>query len=250
MLILVSFVGFTNFSYADEFDHEYSGYQKSISRYISVKDGLVDYKQIKVHSSGITKFLKQTSLVDKKVYSSWSEDQKLAFLINLYNVSTIKLIIDNYPLESIKDIGAPWDMKFIDYLGSKISLNILEHEIIRKQTDDPRVHFALVCAAKGCAVLRTDPFTALELDDQLEEATKLFFSTRFKNYLDSYNSKLYLSPIFKWYSEDFAKKSGSVKKYVLPYLTNEGLSESKIEKLKISYTNYDWSLNDRRLLYR
>lgn len=249
-LLLVFLFGFTVNSFSTEFDHSYRDYQKSISKYISIKDGLVNYKQIKVHSKGIVNFLEKTGAIDKKTFNSWNKDQKLAFLINLYNVSTIKLIIDNYPIESIKNIGAAWDIKFIDYLGSKISLNTLEHEIIRKQTDDPRIHFALVCAAKGCAVLRTNPFTASELDEQLEEATNLFFSTRFKNYLDSFNNTLYLSPIFKWYREDFEKKSGSVKKYVLPYLTDRKLSQSEIDKLKISYTKYDWSLNDRWITYR
>ncbi|MGH7884344.1 MAG: DUF547 domain-containing protein, partial [Thermodesulfobacteriota bacterium] len=155
-LLLSLFVcGLEGLVFAAEFDHEYNNYKEKISKYISVKNGLINYKQIKIHSRGIANFLEVSSKITKDSYDKWDENQKLSFLINLYNVSTIKLIIDNYPINSIKEIDSPWDLKFIDFLGSKISLNNIENELIRKSFDDPRIHFALVCAAKGCAVLRT-----------------------------------------------------------------------------------------------
>lgn len=246
---LIFFASVVPDSFSSEFDHEYNDYQNRISKYISVREGLVDYKQLKIHSRGISNFLETSSNVQKKEYENWNKDQQLAFLINLYNVSTIKLILDNYPIKSIKDIESPWDKEFIDYLGSKISLNTLEHQIIRKEFDDPRIHFALVCAAKGCPVLLTEPFIASKLESQLEEAKKMFFSTRFKNYLEISSNTLYLSPLFKWYGEDFENKSGSVKKYVIPNLTDKKLTSSQIENLKITYTDYDWTLNDIRAKY-
>lgn len=249
LIILTSFFFLVSDTFSSEFDHEYSDYQNRISKYISVRDGLVDYRQLKIHSKGVDNFIESSSEVKPEEYEKWSDNQKLAYLINLYNVSTIKLILDNYPLKSIKDIEKPWDREFVNYPGSKISLNTLEHKIIRKEFNDPRIHFALVCAARGCPVLRTEPFTASKLESQLEEAKRMFFSTRFKNYLDISSNTLHLSPLFKWYSEDFANKSGSVKKYVIPNLTDRELTSKQIENLKIVYTDYDWTLNDIRAKY-
>lgn len=229
-------------SYSSDFDHDY----EDLSAYLSqnVKNGRVDYKSIKSDPNGIDNFLEISGNVSKKEFEAWDKKQQLTFLINLYNIETIRLIIDNYPLKSIKDIGKPWDIKVVELFNKKISLNGLENDVIRKDFDEPRIHFALVCAAKGCPELISESYKASTLDGQLENSAKVFLSKTKINRLDSIGKTIYLSPIFDWYGVDFEKKSGSVKKYVLPYLSNNNLTQSEIDVLKISYTNYDWSLND------
>ncbi len=229
-------------SYSSDFDHDY----KDLGVYLSknVKDGKVDYKSIKSDPKGVDTFLDISGKVTEAEYNSWNKKEQLTFLINLYNVETIKLIIDNYPLKSIKDIGKPWDLKVVELFGKKISLNSLENGLIREDFNEPRIHFALVCAAKGCPELISESYKASNLDKQLESSTRAFLSKTKINRLEISNNTIFLSPLFDWYGVDFKKKSGSVKASVLPYLTDKKLSQNEVDALEISYTNYDWSLNN------
>lgn len=216
-------------------------YAKVLSTY--VKDGLVDYSGLKSNPQDLNQYLEQTSLVTKETFDGWSKNERLAFLINLYNAQTLDLITDNYPVTSIKDIasdtGGPWEQPIVTLFGEKITLNALEHEVIRKNYPEPRVHFALVCAALGCPVSINTPYQPAILDNQLDQQTKVFLMDPEKNSIDTNQEILMLSPIFEWFKEDFIKKSGSVIEFVNPYFGNEATEEFKIE-----YTSYDWSLND------
>ncbi|MGH7884343.1 MAG: DUF547 domain-containing protein [Thermodesulfobacteriota bacterium] len=243
LLTFAAFIVFTNNSLSSDYDHEYSDLSGYLSK--NVNNGMVDYKKIKANPEGIINLLDLASKVTKDDFNTWDNKQKLTFLINLYNTQTIKLIIDNYPLKSIKDIGNPWDLKVVELFGEKVSLNYLENDVIRKNFHEPRIHFALVCAAKGCPELISESYKTSILDKQLESGVKTFFTKSTINRLDLAASTIYLSHIFEWYGNDFKNKSGSVKKYVLPYLTKKELSEGEIESLKISYTDYDWSLNEK-----
>ena len=185
--------------------------------------------------------------VDEASFSNWPEKQRLTYLINLYNAATIKLITDNYPVKSIRDINkegqGPWELEVVNLFGKKSSLNSLEHEIIRKNYNEPRVHFALVCAALGCPKLPGEAFTFPKLEEQLAERTKLYLSDKNINYIDENNKVVYLSSIFNWFAGDFIKTNGSVSAFVKEYLPAD---ESKIINLDYSlkFTEYDWKLND------
>jgi len=209
----------------------------------NVKDGLVDYKGLKSNPDNLNSYLILTSGVAREDFEKWTEDEQLAFLINLYNARTIKLILDNYPVGSIKELGdgskGPWDDPVVMLFGNKISLNTLENKLIRKTYNEPRIHFALVCAAMGCPPLLNEPYTAGTLDAQLESQTLNFLSDQTKNYVDTENKVLRLSPIFLWYAEDFRNKSAPVKEFVKPYYGNMNLDDHTLE-----YTKYDWSLNE------
>ena len=205
--------------------------------------GMVDYAALKQSPGRLNKTLQLMGAVTQKEYSSWEADHQLAFLINLYNAATLKLIIDHYPVDSIRDIGGwfsgPWDQKMVPYLGSTITLNHLEHEIIRKEfAEIPETHFALVCAAMGCPPLRREAYTAANLDAQLQDQMKTFLTNEEKNSKDPERQRLNLSPIFKWYAEDFEKVSGSVQEYL------SGFWPEVDEDWSIRYTDYDWSLNE------
>lgn len=242
-IFLIASFAFTckiSFSSDEVFDHSYKSYGAVLSE--NVTNGSVNYRNIKNNISKLDRFLSETSDVNKSAYRGWTEDEKLAFLINLYNAQTLKLITDNYPIKSIKDIEKPWDIDIVNLFGSKISLNHLEHEIIRKEFDEPRIHFALVCAAKGCPILLNKPYLSSRLKEQLETSTANFLKDSNKNYIDKESKTLNLSPIFDWFKKDFAKKLGSVAKFLKPYFPEV----ADIENYQIKYTKYDWSLNDSK----
>jgi hypothetical protein len=223
------------------FDHSYSLYGNVLSRY--VKNGLVDYTGLKSNSRDLRSYLESTEHVSRQEFESWPQEEQLAFLINLYNARTLELVIDNYPVKSIKDIGSggkgPWDEPVVKVFGDTISLNELENGMIRKDYKDPRIHFTLVCAATGCPPLLDKPYVGTGLDAQLETQTKRFLSDTRKNSLDEKSKTLRLSPIFEWYTGDFEAEAGSV-----PGFLKEYYGEIPLDGHIIVYTDYDWSLND------
>ena len=238
---VVTFQIFVTVTKSWAFDQTHQGLTTVLGEYVI--EGSVDYKGLKTDPSGLKQYLTQTSSVTKNEFNNWSKNDQLAFLINVYNAETLDLIIENYPVKSIKDIdkdsGGPWEQPYVDLFGDKITLNALEHEVIRVEYPEPRVHFALVCAAKGCPVLIKEAYTGTNLENQLETQTKIFLSDSDKNSIDTENKLLQLSPLFDWFSEDFIKQSGSVIDYVNPYFGGKAAPDFKIE-----YTFYDWDLND------
>ena len=201
--------------------------------------GQVNYAALKKDRGPLDAYLQKTGAVSQSEFSQWSQSEKLAFLINVYNAETLQLIIDNYPVASIKKIGgllsSPWDKKVVMLFGQETTLDHVEHGVIRKQFPEPRIHFALVCAAKGCPPLRNEAFTAAKLEAQLESQTKTFLSDSAKNRIE--DKAVHLSPIFDWYGEDFEIGGKSVLDYVDPYFG--GSASGK----KLKFTDYDWSLN-------
>ena len=222
------------------FDHSHALWGKVLRQHTT--NGLVDYRAVKQNPSDLNAYLRELNGVEESDFKQWSREQRLAFLINLYNASVFRLIIDNYPVSSIKNIGGwfgrPWDVEVVPLFGNVGTLSYLEHEMIRKY-DEPRIHFALVCGALGCPELRRDPYDAEKLDTQLSDQGRKFVRDRTKNRVDANARTLYLSPIFKWFAEDFQKQSGSVLKFVQTYRPD--LPDGQ---WKIRYTHYDWSLND------
>jgi len=198
-----------------------------------VKNGLVNYAGIKADG-------KLEGYLDYLASHTPSETDKskaaLAFWMNAYNAYTIKLITDNYPLESIMDLdgGKVWDRKWIKMGGKTYSLNNIEHDIIRPVFNEPRIHFAVVCAAKSCPPLDNKAFFAKTVDAHLERLTKSFINNPKFNQLTE--KKATVTPIFDWYGKDF----GSVKEYVRKYAAID-----LPEKFKLGFTNYDWSLNEQ-----
>lgn len=176
---------------------------------------------------------------------SWSKDEQLAYWINTYNAFTIELILQHYPLESIKDIkrwnipflNTPWTIKFIKLGGKKYTLDKIEHRIIRKQFEEPRIHFALVCAAVSCPKLRREAYVAEKLDTQLQEQGRDFLSADSKNSIAT--DKLELSAIFNWFSGDF-KTNGTLIEYIRQFTDVEIQDDANI-----SYKDYNWQLNDQ-----
>ena len=228
---------------AAEFDQTHALFTGVLTNF--VKDARVNYGALKAHPQDLNRYLDQIATVSKAEFKKWSEPQQIAFLSNAYNAYTLRLIIDHYPLKSIKDIGSflkgPWDQPVVILFGETITLNTLEHKILRVDYAEPRLHFVLVCAAKGCPPLRGEAYVGARLEEQLVDQAKQFLAETAKNRVEAAERTVYLSPIFKWYGGDFEKKSGSVLAALKPYWP--GKPVAGYEDFKIRYTDYDWSLN-------
>jgi hypothetical protein len=230
---------------AEGFDHGHQAFTKVLSTHVG--KGKVDYAALKKRPSELNAYLDTLAAVSKKDYDRWSKQQQMAFLINLYNAATLKLIIDHYPVKSIKDIGSiikgPWKQEVVRLWGKKVTLDHVEHDLLRPGFKDPRVHFAVNCASIGCPDLRNEAFQASKLEDQLDEQARGFLRDSSRNRLDAKNKTLHLSLIFKWFKEDFVNKSGSVEKFVAPYFEDADRSVIQRGGLEIEYTDYNWNLN-------
>lgn len=204
----------------------------------SVSDGLVNYQAIQSNQDDLISLIYSYSLVSKDDFDSWAETKGLSYLINYYNLATIDLIVQNYPVKSIKDIGgwftSPWSIEFVMLFGKKVSLDYIEHTLIRKNFKEPRVHMALVCASIGCPILRNEAYTAENLNQQLDEQTKLYLESKNGLQIDEKKKKVSISSIFKWYKEDFS----SVRDFIQIH------SDKDLQNYTIDFIDYNWNLND------
>jgi len=209
------------------------------------EDGKVNYKGVIKDSTLLNQYLAVLSK-NPPNEKTWTREEQMAYWINAYNAFTIKLITKYYPIKSIKDIGSsiqvpfvntPWDIKFILIGNQKMDLNNIEHGILRKKFNDPRVHMALVCASKSCPILLNEPYDPKRLDEQFAKQTKAFLGDPYRNKITADNPQL--SMIFKWYSMDFTKNGGSVLSFINTYSSTKTKPDAKI-----SYVEYDWNLND------
>jgi len=211
-----------------------------------VKNGLVNYKELK-KDQDFEKYLNQLSNTDP---SKLSEKEELAFWINTYNAFTIKAILDNYPVKSINDIKfvekSVWDENFIPINKKKYSLNEIEHKILRVKFNEPRIHFAIVCASISCPELRNESYEADNLDKQLQEQTVKFLRDKKRNSFDLKNKKANISKIFEWFGEDFGKSDKDILMYISNFLPDDVRKDIKqnINEWTISYKKYDWNLNE------
>jgi hypothetical protein len=215
-----------------------------------VKEAQVDYAWLKARPADLDAYLDQVAAVRPEAFARWPEPERLALLINLYNAQTLRLMVDHYPIASIKKIGflpgSAWKRKVVRWGGRVISLDDLEHGILRKEYQEPRIHFALVCAARGCPPLREEPFVPDRLDEQLQDQGRRFLSETDKNRVEASTGTLWLSPIFEWFADDFTKGGTSLVEYVKPMLPEEARKAlATMDEPRIRFTDYDWSLNDR-----
>lgn len=209
---------------------DHSPWDQLLRKHVS-STGKVNYKAIKADPSSLDAYLK--TLSNNPINKEWSRNQKMAYWINAYNAYTVKLIIDNYPVKSILDLhgGKAWDHSWIK-LGSKTyTLNDIEHKILRPQFKDPRIHFAVNCAATSCPPILNRAWTAENLNKTLELQTKRFINNA--NY-NSIGNEVAVSKIFEWYKEDFGALSTYLNKYAKAPI-DAGTS--------ISFKEYDWALN-------
>jgi len=233
---------FTSFGDAKPVSHQL--WDQLLKKHVST-DGTVNYKGFIKDSVQFSKYLRLLSTHHPND-KYWSINQQKAYWINAYNAFTIQLAIRYYPIKSIKDIGSTfqvtfvntvWDIKFINIEGKKYDLNNIEHGILRKKFDDPRIHFAINCASLSCPKLRNEAYNADKLIKQLDEQAVDFINDPAKNIINENN--ITISKIFGWFKGDFTK-NGSLIDFLNKY------SKTKISaKARIGYMEYDWRLNEK-----
>ena len=221
---------------------DHSIYATLLEKY--VKQGQVDYRGFKTDEAKLDQYLK---ILEKTDSDKLAPNDQFAFYINAYNAWTIKLILSGYPgVKSIKDLGSflksPWEKKICRIDGDVVTLDNIEHNILRPRFKDPRVHLAINCAALSCPPLTSEPYLGNTLDRQLDDAARAFINNPQRNYLK--DNTLYISKIFKWFAEDFNNNAiGFFLKYAKQDVKKK--LEGKRGKIKIKYLNYDWSLNGK-----
>ncbi len=205
-----------------------------LKKYVD-EDGNVNYNGFKTDIADLKAYLSQLS--NNAPTATWSKEEKLAYYINLYNAATVKLIVDNYPVKSIKDIPKRWKKKWISVGDEITSLNDIEHKVLRKM-DEPRIHFAINCASYSCPKLLNAAFTPQSMERLLSKTAVDFINDKKRNRFE--NGTAQLSKIFQWFKSDFTQKT-SLLEYINIYLENPTPKDSKIE-----YLDYDWSLNEAK----
>ncbi|MDQ3511239.1 MAG: DUF547 domain-containing protein [Pseudomonadota bacterium] len=246
---------------AGAFDRSHASWDRLLAAHVEWNAAgtstTVDYAGFKRERQVIERYLQDASAVDAAQFNRWSLAERQAFLINVYNAATVELVLTRYPgLKSIKDLGglfgSPWKLQVLDLLGDRRSLDDIEHVLLRGADDyaEPRIHFAVNCASVGCPALRPEAYRGARLDDQLDDQTRRFLRDRNRNHPESSNAVLRVSKIFDWYAEDFESHSSSVSAFLARYRAELGLDAAAASRLKqgrirIAYTPYDWSLNNK-----
>jgi hypothetical protein len=248
-----------------DFDPGFVAWSALLRRHVVVLRGgqasQVRYAGLAADRPALKACLAALSAVDRTTFDAFDRPQQQAFLINAYNAFTVELILTRYPdLTSIKDLGSlfqsPWKPKGVPLLGTKLSLDDIEHEMLRRRGayDDPRVHFAVNCASIGCPALREEAFVADRLEAQLDEQATRFMSDRSRNRWNPARGRLELSRIFDWFGEDFAlghRGIASLPAFAARHA--EVLADAPADRARIrarqapiSFLDYDWALNDAR----
>ncbi|MHC4185658.1 MAG: DUF547 domain-containing protein [Planctomycetota bacterium] len=248
----------------------YDDYAAALKRHVD-KTGMVNYRQLKAEPQQLQSFVAVLAALDANTYEKWSKKEQIAFWLNVYNGLTLKVIIDNYPIKSsffrsrvypknsIRQIAGVWDKITFDVMSRKLTLGQIEHEILRKKFDEPRIHVAMVCAAMSCPPLRNEPYIGQKLDGQLADQSKKFLANPRSFRADHEKTLLYLSPILKWFAEDFVnkhapeknigrhkRKTSAVLNFIAAYLPESEANFVLKGNYKIKYLKYDWSLNEQK----
>ena len=210
---------------------DHLAWDKLLRLYVT-STGKVNYAGLKAKKSELDAYLQH--LAERPVAEDWSRAEKMAYWINAYNAFTVKLIVDNYPVNSITNLhgGKPWDVKWINLGDKTYSLNQIEHDILRPEFKDARIHFAVNCAARSCPPLLNKAWTAENLSNYLDKQAKSFINNEQFNKIAA--DKVQISKIFEWYAEDFGKIIDYLNKY-----SNTTINSGA----KVMYLEYDWALN-------
>lgn len=233
-------------------------------------NGLVSYAKLREEPKALDSYIESLGAVRTADYAVWSREDKIAFWINAYNSLTFKAVSDHYPIvpsalkslrypkNSIRQIPGVWDKLQFRVMGREMTLNEIEHDILRKEFKEPRVHMALVCASRGCPPLRGEAFIGPKLNSQLDDQARLFLASPDKFRIDERAGVVHLSPIFQWFGSDFqadyspsegftrhnAAQRASLN-FISRYLDDGRRRLLEPGDFKIKYLDYDWSLNER-----
>ena len=226
-----------------------------LEAYVS-EDGLVDYQALQANRDQLDDYNASIALIQSETFDRWSEKQQIAYLINAYNSLTLKSIIDESPLKgSIKEILGVWKLNRHPLMQRQLTLDGIEHEILRKNYTEPRIHAALVCAAISCPYLRPEAYQGDRLDEQLDDQVRIFLDREEAFKIDRENQTVQISAIFKWFGEDWVPQYGvdsgfsgndnerAVLNFISGYLNDDDQQYLKAGGYTVTYADYDWALN-------
>ena len=253
------------------FDH--ARFDTVLTRF--VQDGRVDYAALALSREGLERYLEEVSTVGATEFAQWPRNEQIAYLINAYNAYVLKTVVDHYPIEgssffkkltspkrfafpanSIRHIDGAFDGITHMVLGSEMTLEDLEHGLLRADYDEPRIHFALVSAAVSGPPLREEAFKGDRLDEQLDEQGRLFLNDPRLNRFEIERGQVHLSKVFDWSGDDFsayasesiygrdARISG-VLAFVTRYLRQRTVEFLETAEYRVQFLSYDWTLNDQ-----
>lgn len=254
---------------AQSFDHEHRAWTALLKKHVVLIDGgkgsQVRYDGFAKDRTALADYRRSLSGVNAAEYAGWTKAQQMAFLINAYNAFTIEKVLTRHPdIQSIWDFGKifgnPFKDRFFKLFGRDFSLDMIEHETLRKpgNFNEPRVHFAVNCASIGCPMLREEAYTASRLDAQLEEQTRRFLSDRSRNRYNPQSGSLEVSEIFKWFKEDWTSGYRGLDGKQAPMQSREQFfaryaallasdaDQRKVieaQKTELGFLDYDWRLN-------
>ncbi|MEA5442785.1 DUF547 domain-containing protein [Cyanobium gracile UHCC 0281] len=218
--------------------------------------GLVDYAALQRDPAQLDRYIRALGALAPERFASWSEAEQIALLINAYNAFTLRAIIDNDPIRpSIKAIPGVWKFRRHQLMGRGLTLDAIEHEILRREYNEPRIHAALVCAAISCPPLRREAFTGPALDRQLEDQATLWLASPVGLKIDRAAGTVQISQIFQWFAEDWQRadptaaavpghqKQSAVLRFVSRYLPAQESALILGGDYRFSYLPYNWDLN-------
>ncbi|MBI2362915.1 MAG: DUF547 domain-containing protein [Elusimicrobia bacterium] len=246
----------------------YARYDQVLREHVSL--GRVDYAGLKKDPGGLDAALAELSAVTSEEYGAWKEADRIAFWVNAYNAHTIKAVLDHYPIEarglaafrfpknSIRQIPGVWDKRAFSVAGRTVTLDGIEHAVLRKDFNEPRIHMALVCASVGCPPLRAEAYRGDRLEAQLEDQARAFLSEKAKFRVDQAAARVSLSPIFKWFGGDFVGRRGggpsggprtpeqeAVLRFIAEHVDPPDREFLAAGTFTVEFLDYDWSLNDK-----
>jgi hypothetical protein len=236
------------------FDHAHRAWDALVKKHVVLLDGgrasRLDYAAMAQERAALREYLQALTGVSAGEFAGWSRPEQMAFLVNAYNAHTVEKVLTRYPnLKSIWDFGRffanPFRDPFFSLLGERMTLDRLEHDILRQKYPDPRIHYAVNCASIGCPMLREEAYVSPRLEAQLDEQAQRFLSDRSRNRVRG--SRLEVSKIFDWFREDFEP----LERYFAPHatlLSGEPKEQQLVRdgKASVRFLDYDWSLNDSR----
>ncbi len=236
LLIIFSTATFS-ISFAQSKAISHKDWDAFLNKYVT-EGGKVNYSEIIRHTDEFNKYI--ILLSNAKPGPGWSENDKKAYWINVYNAFTIKLILDHYPVKSIKDVKedmTSWsEMQFIIIKGKNYCLKDIEEKIIFKEFNDKRIIFALCNATASSPQLLNHAYIGDKLDSLLDNQTKTFINDTYKNNLSG--SKIEISEVFKWHKDEFGKENTTIIDFINKY------ANIKLDRnVKISHMKYNWNIN-------
>ena len=231
---------------------DYKPWGELLAKYYDPVKGM-NYKALKAQDKKTLDDLRrQMAAVDVQ---SLSRPDQFAYWLNLYNISVVGIVVDNYPVESIKDLSTDpiirlniFKKDLVDTKRGKVSLNDVENDQIRNGFKDPRIHFAINCAAKSCPPIRTEPYVGSRISEQLDDQARKFLNGPHGVRVEKKGGGVvvHTTKVMDWFADDFRKWGGGQLEFIIRYVNSDKRKpiDAAGNQIDLKFDDYDWKLND------